>query len=411
MTTYRTRDLVPRLEQALAEMPVVVLTGLRQTGKSMLLQHEPGLASRRYVSLDDFAQLEAARRNPEAFVRGDEPLTIDEAQRCPELLLAIKREVDQGRRPGRFLLSGSANFSLLAGVTESLAGRAIYLTMHPFSRREASGGLAATPFLVEFFRSSRLPKKQGDERKATVVAADVLRGGMPSVCLGQAKTRSLWFKGYEQTYLERDVRGLAQVSDLYAFRRLLQLAALRTGQVLKMSELARDANLNAMTATRYFGLMEASFVVSRMGPYLANRTTRLIKSPKLYLADSGLAGHLIGLHDPENALDDPMRGALYETYVAQNIQAILAARFPDASLHYWHIQGRYEVDFVIAAGRDCLAIEVKAASRWDERTLAGLRAFLDSTPRCRAGILAYNGTSSVEIGDRLWAVPLDRLLS
>ena len=407
VTGYRRRELGAAARAALAEMPVVVVTGLRQAGKSTFLQHEPGLGQRLYVSLDEFAQLEAARRDPAAFVRGAQPTTIDEAQKCPELLTAIKREVDRDRRPGRFLLSGSANFALLRSITESLAGRAVYLTLWPFTRREAAGHLGAEPFLKRFFEAPRLPR---DREAPPLADEDVLRGGMPALCLDRARDADLWFRGYEQTYLERDVRELARVADLVSFRQLLRLAALRTAQVLKRSELARDAKLGTATVGRHLGLMETSFVFHRLEPYLANRASRLIKSPKLYASDSGLAAHLCGLSARER-LDDPtLRGALVETYAAQNIRATIDARWPEARLAYWHVQGRHEVDFVIEAARESLAVEVKGSSRWDDRDTAGLRAFLDRTPRCRAAILAYGGTSAVTLGPRLFAVPLATVL-
>lgn len=407
MTDYRPRAIGRLTRDALAELPVVVLTGLRQSGKSTFLQHERGFGRRRYRTLDDPAQLAAARSDPEAFVRSDAALTIDEAQKCPELLVAVKREVDRTRAPGRFLLSGSANFALLRGITESLAGRALYLTLHPFTRRELAGRLAPAPFIRRSFESGAPP---GRAAPGGVEPRAVLEGGLPPVCLGQARRPALWFRGYEQTYLERDVRELSRIGDLVPFRNLLQLAALRTAQLLSVSELGRDAKLNAATAARYLGVLEASFVVRRVAPFLANRASRLIKSPKLYLSDSGLASHLAGVDEPRLAAGDPMWGALLETYVAQNLAAILDADWPDARLGYWHVQGRHEVDFVIESGRDCLAIEIKAASRWHERDLAGLRVFLDRTPRCRVALLAYAGAEVVQLGERLWAVPLAGLL-
>ena len=407
LTCYRARAVGRLTRAALASMPVVVVTGLRQSGKSTFLQHEKGLAGRGYLTLDDPAQLAAARSDPEAFVRSDFPLTIDEAQKCPELLAAIKREVDRARRPGRFLLSGSANFALLKGITESLAGRALYLTLHPFSRRELAGKLAVTPFIRRAFDAGEPPR-----RSATggIALRAIVEGGLPPVCLAEAPSPALWFKGYEQTYLERDVRELARIGDLVPFRTLLLLAACRTAQVLSVSEVGRDAKLNAATTTRYLSLLEASFVMRRLSPFLANRASRLIKSPKLYIADSGLACHLTGIDESRLMAGDPLSGALLETYVAQNLAAILDADWLDARLGYWHVQGRHEVDFVIESGRDCIAIEVKAAARWNDRDLAGLRAFLDRTPRCRAALLAYGGSEVVKLGDRLWAAPLAAVL-
>lgn len=395
------------MRAALTEMPVVVVTGLRQSGKSTFLQHEKGLAGRRYVTLDDPAQLAAARSDPQAFVRSESPLTVDEAQKCPDLLVAIKREVDRARRPGRFLLSGSANFALLKGITESLAGRALYLTLHPFTRRELEGRLAAAPFVRRAFDAGEPPRGLATGK---IEPRAIVEGGLPPVCLAEVRHPALWFKGYEQTYLERDVRELARIGDLVPFRNLLLLAALRTAQILSVSDLGRDAKLNAATTARYLSLLEASFVVRRLAPFLANRATRLIKSPKLYIADSGLASHLAGVDASRLETGDAMSGALLETYVAQNLAAILDSDWLGARLGYWHVQGRHEVDFVIESGRDCVAIEIKAAARWDDRDLAGLRAFLDKTPRCRAAFLAYRGTETVKLSDRLWAAPLAAVL-
>jgi predicted AAA+ superfamily ATPase len=395
------------VRDALADMPVVVVTGLRQSGKSTFLQHEKGLTDRRYTSLDDFAQLAAARGDPDAFVRTDAPLTIDEAQRCPELLIAIKREVDRHRRPGRFLLSGSANFALLRGIGETLAGRALYLVLHPFSRRELAGRLDAAPVIRRLFDEGAPPRVS----TTPIRREDILAGGLPPVCLRLVRRGELWFRGYEQTYLERDVRELSRIADFMSFRNLMRLAALRTGQVLTVSELARDAKLNAVTTSRYLSLLELSFVISRLTPYLANRASRLIKSPKLYFSDSGLAAHLAGITHADLDTEDPLWGALLETYVAQNLGAILGSNWPEGRLGYWHVQGRHEVDFVIEVGRNALALEVKASARWDDRDLAGLRALLGKTPRCRMGILAHGGTESVKLGDRLWAIPLPLVLA
>jgi predicted AAA+ superfamily ATPase len=405
MTEYYERDIASAVSAALHNMPVTVITGMRQTGKSTFLQNNRRLKNRRYVSLDDFAQLEAAKSDPDGFVRSDEPMTIDEVQKCPELLTSIKRIVDKKRRPGQFLLSGSVNLAMLKGVSESLAGRAVYFTLHPFSRREMPGAVGETPFLKRFFAKQELSKTGTQD---TIKTEDVLQGGMPSVCLGEVKNRSLWFKGFEQTYLERDVRELSQVGNIISFRNLLHLTAMRTGQLLSPSQLGRDAKLNAVTTSRYLSLLEASFIIQRISPYLKNRASRLIKSPKLYVSDSGLVCYLSGVGSGETGL---LKGAMFETYVAQNLSGIIDTRWPEARIFFWHVQGRYEVDFVIEVGNRCLAIEVKSAARWNDKDLTGIMAFLSATPHCIVAVLAYNGTEMVKLGERLWAVPLGLLLS
>ena len=409
MTNYKPREISRALQKALDNMPVVVLTGMRQVGKSTLLQEDPGWRKRRYFSLDDFAVLEAARRNPESLLTGEEAVTIDEAQKCPELLTAVKKAVDRKRTPGRFLLSGSANFALLRGVSETLAGRAVYLDLQPFTRREIHGELGTEPFLTRFFRTFKIPDGLGST--GAVNMREILTGGLPPVCLGTVKDPEIWFKGYEQTYLERDLRELSQVGDLVAFRRFFRLAALRTARILKISELSRDARLNSATGSRYLNLLETSFVVRRLEPFLGNRSSRLIKSPKIYLADSGLAGFLAGVEDLNQAAGEPMTGALLETYVFQNLLGILESRWLNARIYFWHVQGRREIDFIIESGRETVAVEVKAGTRFGEQDLSGLQAFLAATPNCRAGILAYNGTQAVRLDKKTWAIPLSMLLS
>ncbi len=408
MTEYYPRDIAGTARSALENMPVVVVTGMRQTGKTTFLCLQPEVSDRDYVSFDDFAQLEAAKSDPEGFIRRDKPLTIDEAHKCPEVFNAIKREVDRKRIPGRFFLSGSANFSILKNITESLAGRSVYLTLHPFNRREVNRQTERKPFLKTFFHDRDIGLPGALE---PILPGEVARGSMPTVGLGQVKDPVIWFKGYEQTYLERDVRELSRVDDLTALRTLLRLTCLRTGQLLSLSQLGRDAKLNATTTSRYLSLFEASFLINRIPPYLGNTSSRLIKSPKLYLSDSGLACYMAGLDLSSSILDDPLYGAMFETYVAQNLLSILAARWPQASLYFWAIQGRHEVDFVIEAGRNCIALEIKSAARWQEKDLSGLKTFLAQTSHCKAGVLCYNGKDAVRLGPKLWALPVSLILS
>jgi predicted AAA+ superfamily ATPase len=405
MTGYKPREISKILNEALENMPVVVLSGMRQAGKSTLLLNQPELRSRKYMTFDDFGVLEAARRNPEELLAGGEPLTIDEAQKYPELLNVIKREVDKKRSPGRFLLSGSANFLLLKKVAESLAGRAVYLTLHPFTRREIHGTTKEIPAIVYFLEKGAFPKR----RVKSINLQEIMKGGMPSICLKEVKNPSIWFRGYEQTYLERDIRALSQVADLVSFRHLLQLVALRNTKVLNISELARDAKLNVVTTSRYLSLMETSFILNRMPPYLGNRSSRLIKSSKIYLSDTGLATFLSGIKSLD--INETLRGTFLENYVAQNLEGIFSTHYPDAKVTYWNIQGRYEVDFIVEIGSETIAIEVKNGSRWQERDLVGMKAYLNSSKRCRAAILAYNGHEVVKLENKIWAVPISLLLS
>lgn len=406
MTAYLPREITARLIRARTYMPVVVLSGLRQIGKSTLLQCEHTLTQGLiYRTLDDFATLAGARSAPEALL--EQAAVIDEVQRCPDLLLALKQKIDASRRTGEYILSGSANLALLGKVSETLAGRAAYFTLHPMTRRERNNTTAREPFLISFLRNQSLPAVKSHPIKDE----EVFSGGLPPACLGAKENRAEWFRSYVQTYIERDVRQISQITDLISFRTLAQLAALRTGQVLVISSLARDAKLNAATTGRYLNLLETSFLIRKLPPFLKNRSSRLIKSPKLYFADSGLAAWMCGLNSFERGRDDLLRGSLFETYIAQNFFALLDAYLPDAQLSYWHEQGRHEVDFIIEYNRAVFAIEVKTTTRWNETDLASLRTFLERTPTCQAALLVYNGTEAVKLDDRLYAIPMGTLLT
>lgn len=408
MTAYLDREIRIAVTHAMKSMPAVVITGMRQTGKTTFLQNDPIFKAHRYFSLNDFATLQTALSQPEALFDYGDRVCIDEAQKAPGLLTAVKKAVDRKRIAGKFVLSGSANFSLLKGMSESLAGRAVYLTLQPFSRREASGAIRDVPLLVRL-----LTGKNGVpfSKAGSVDTVDILRGGMPSVRGLTATAAAVWFRGFEQTYVERDIRDLARIDDVLGFRTVIKLAALRGGQILNLSQLARDARLSVVTTTRYLQLAETSFLFRRLSPFLRNRASRLIKSPKLYVADSGLAAHLADVETMGTGDDEPMRGALFETYALQNMSSILEAHLPDARISYWHVQGRREVDFVIEHKKICVAIELKAATRWSEGDLTSLRVFSERTPSCRACLLAYNGTQTAQLGKKLWAVPLGALLS
>lgn len=408
--TYYPRELVSRIVRALRVFPVVVLSGARQAGKSTILQRDSALSGRTYLTLDEFTTLAALKEDAGSVLSNVDTVTVDEAHKAPELFSAIKRLVDRERVPGRFLLSGSANFLLLAKLGDSLAGRACYVNLAPFSAREYERKTEKRPFLVALLAGNSVPESTPDQVLG-FEANDVLRGGFPPPRLHEGDEYVDWFQGYEQTYLARDVRQLSQVADLTAFRALLRLTALRTAQVLNQSGLGRDAKLNAVTAGRYLSVQEASCLLYRLPAYHRSKTTRLVKSPKLHFCDSGLAAFLCGVDDLPPGGEEPLRGALLETYVAQNILAILAAHKPDANLFYWRERGGREVDFIVEAGRKVLAIEVKWTSRLRPRDWQGLEQFRASCPSCTAGLLAYSGADVQPLGRDIWAVPLPMLIS
>lgn len=397
-----TRSLLDRLRV----MPAVVVTGARQTGKSTLVQDlVPG--GRSYFSLDDLDVVDAARRDPEALVGGSRPVTLDEVQREPDLLHAVKRAIDKERKPGRFLLTGSANLALMRKVSESLAGRASYLTLWPMTRREQRGlgrcGLWDDLLATRDQHWLDLLAAQPDEPEDWRALAR--RGGFPTpaVHLSKAADRAVWFDGYVRTYLERDLQALSAVAALPDFRRLMRAACFRLGQLLNQTELGRDVALPQPTVHRYLNLLETSYVLVRLPAYAVNRTKRLIKSPKLYWGDTGVALHLAEGVEPN--------GAHLENLVLQDLLAWRDARLERAELFYWRTTIGEEVDFVIEAGGRLLPIEVKASGRprlGDARHLRTFRA--EYGRKARAALLLHTGKTLEWIAPDVLAVPWWRVL-
>ncbi len=409
---YIHRSIVHLLDDALASMPVVVVSGPRQSGKSTLLRQEESLRSRRYLTLDDAVTLAQALREPDSLLDADGPITIDEAQRAPKLLLAIKRAVDRNPVPGRFLLSGSANFLLLRKVAESLAGRAVYLHLGPISWHERKRELQEAPLWRMLSEPIEDVESLFSQQLDNPTPKDWIWGGFPGICLGRPdKAWRLWFTGYRQTYLERDLRDLTQIVDLGLFEQFVQIMSLRSAQVLNIRDVARDCGSNAPTISRWLGVMETGFIGQRLPPYFSNRVKRLVKAPKWYLTDSGLMAFLAGMDIAMDVGSHPLKGSLFETFVLQNLVALVSARVPDARILHYRSHEGHEVDFVIETSRMVLGIEAKAGTSVDARDIKGLRALVEAEKRCKWGLVAYMGREVQALGPRLFAVPVGRLLS
>lgn len=394
------------LAERLRVMPAVVVTGARQTGKSTLVERLVS-GERRYASLDDLDVLDAARRDPEVLVGGTGAVTLDEVQREPGLLRAVKRAIDRDRRPGRFLLTGSANLLLMRQVSESLAGRASYLTLWPMTRREQRG-LGRCGLWDELLAAP-------DEQWRDLLAAEpdapddwrvlARRGGFPTpaVELKTPKERAIWFDGYVRTYLERDLQDLAAISALPDFRRLMRAACLRVGQLVNQTELGRDVALPQPTVHRWLNLLETSYQLVRLPAYAVNRTKRLIKAPKIYWGDTGVALHLAEMDEPG--------GVHLENLILQDLLAWRDARLERAELGYWRTAIGEEVDFVIETGGRLLPIEIKGSARPRLADAAHLRTFrAEYGKRARAGLLLHTGSTLEWLAPDVLAAPWWRVL-
>ncbi len=388
MTTSPLPRLVASsLEDRLRVMPAVVVTGARQTGKSTLAQ-DLAAGGRRFFSLDDLDVIDLVRREPQAILEENAPLTIDEVQREPDFLHAIKRAIDQRRQPGRFLLTGSANLLLMRQVSESLAGRASYLTLWPMTRREqlTKGRAGLWEELIASPDEEWPQVLASHESAAEDWRLLAKRGGFPapSLQLESASDRAIWFDGYVRTYLERDLQDLSSIAALPDFRRLMRAVCLRLGQLVNQTDLGRDVALPQPTVRRYLNLLETSHLLLRLPAFAVNRTKRLIKTPKLYWGDTGLAMHL--------AQEDDPRGAHLENLALHDLLAWRDSRIDRAEVFYWRTAAGEEVDFVIEAGGRLLPIEVKSTTRPRLRDTANLRAFRSEYgEQARAGLLLHDG--------------------
>lgn len=400
------RLVAPGLINRLRVMPAVVVTGARQTGKSTLVQ-ELGPAGRTYFSLDDLDVIDAARRDPEMLVGGPDPVTLDEVQREPEFLLAVKRAIDKDRRPGRFLLTGSANLLLMHKVSESLAGRASYLTLWPMTRREQQGqgrcGIWDELLAARDEDWLDLIAAQPDEPEDWRALA--LRGGFPTpaVHLRTPAERTIWFDGYVRTYLERDLQELSAVAALPDFRRVMRAACFRLGQLVNQTELGRDVGLPQPTVHRYLNLLETSHLLVRLPAYAVNRTKRLIKSPKLFWGDTGVALHLAQGAEPG--------GAHLENLVLHDLLAWRDARVERAELFYWRTTIGEEVDIVIEAAGRLLPVEIKASARPRLGDAKHVRTFRNEYgDKARTGIVLHTGDSLKWLAPDVLAVPWWRVI-
>lgn len=401
------RLLTDSVTRAAGVMPVVVVTGARQTGKSTLVRRLLP-EDRPYYSLDDLDVRAQAERSPEELVERAERLVLDEVQRVPDLLLAVKRAVDEGRRAGRYILTGSANLLLMRRVSESLAGRAIYLTLWPLARREVLG-LCRAGLWPELF-------DQPFEEWPDVLAAEDAgpgdwreesrRGGypVPAVQLDDEEDRGLWFDGYIRTYLERDLQDLSSIDNLVDFRRLMTATCLRLGQMLNQTELGRDVGLPQPTVRRWLNLLEASHQLVRLPAYAVNRTKRLIKTPKAYWCDAALALRLSGANRP----DGPHLENLVLTDLLAWRDACLAKR---PEMYYWRTATGEEVDLVIERGSELIGIEIKSTSAPRTADIHHLRTFLEEYgDAVRGCLLLHAGDRLERLAPRILASPWWRVV-
>ena len=404
------RNLAPRLREALADRPVVLLNGARQVGKSTLVQGLTEGDQAQYLTLDDATVLAAASGDPAGFVAGLQgPVILDEVQRAPELFLALKASVDRDRRPGRFLLTGSANVYVLPRVSESLAGRMEILTLWPLSQGEIEGVVEG---FVDALFAKTFPVPRGGALDRGELFERMLRGGFPEMVDKPSESRRrAWFNSYTTSILQRDVRDLTQIEDLAALPRLLSLLAARATTLLNYSELSRSSGIPASTLKRYFALLEATFLALTLPAWSTNLSKRLVKSPKLLLNDTGLLASSLGLSPERLEEDSRLAGPLLENFVFQEIRKQVSWSRVQPALFHYRTQAGQEVDLLLEDPSGRIAgVEVKMGSTVQEKDVRALRDLADALgPRFVRGVLLYTGERAVPFSEKILALPVHAL--
>lgn len=405
-----------RIEALLADFPVVVLTGARQVGKSMLAQALVRERGGAYLTLDDIAVRTQALADPQGLVAGHDGLVVlDEVQLAPALLRAVKLEVDRRRRPGRFLLTGSANLLRMRTVGESLAGRSAWVELGPLTWSETLSRPLPGTFDAAFAARDAAGFVGGLTAPARDHAARAreraVAGGMPATLGMNAAARRAWYEGYRQTFLERDLRQLAAIENLPEFARLLSLASLRSASLLNKSALGAEAGLAHPTLRRYLGILEVSYQFYELPPYHANLGRRLVKTPKLYAADAGWLAHLGGIESWEEAVSLGRAGQILETWAVGELRALGRLSARPATICFWRTGAGREVDLVLERGARIVAIEIKASGTVTHGDTLGLRELREALGRrFRLGVVAYLGSSATALDRSLCVVPLASLL-
>lgn len=396
-----------RAEEALADTPVVLIVGPRRAGKTTLVRGM-GHRDRNYVTLDDQTALDVARSDPSGFIRGLDRAIIDEVQRAPDLLLAIKKSVDEDYRPGRFLLTGSANVMTLPKVADSLAGRIETIRLLPLARAEVEG---KTPTFLE-----RLFKRELQSGPEPVIGDDLMRlallGGFPEA-IGRAteRRRQDWARAYLNAVLTRDLRDIGEVEKLTELPRFLRLLAEHSGQLVNYSRLGSSIDVNYKTGQRYVAMLEQIFLVATLQPWYTNALKRIVRTPKLHFLDTGLLAAVRGLNFRRVKADRGEFGAVLESFVFAEVLKLMTATDLELTPYHFRDGQMNEVDIVLERDDGMIAgIEVKASATVRSGDFAGLRVLAEACKeRFACGVVLHDSADMVPFGERLAAAPVSCL--
>jgi uncharacterized protein len=395
------------LETSLKDTPVVLIQGPRQSGKTSLARIVAEPLGYGYATFDDENLVRSVRQDPIGFVSNLPPtMVLDEIQRVPEIFTAIKLVVDRDRKPGRFLLTGSADVLLLPKLAESLAGRIEVFRLHPLAQTELHEKFST--FLTQLFNADF--KISTYKRLGPALSEVMVNGGFPAALARPHARRRAWYQAYIQTLVQRDVRNLARISALDSIPRLLQMAANQTARLFNVSELASPFQLSLPTVRDYLTLLERVFLIDLLPSWHLHPTKRLIKAPKLHISDTGIAAASLGMNADRLNSNRALLGQMLETFVFQELRRQASARSEPIAFYHFRNRDDHEVDIVLENGLSVAGVEVKASATVRNEDFRGLRKLQEiAGQHFVCGVVIYDGETTLSFGPRLFAVPISCL--
>ena len=408
---YLERALTGKLNQLASVFPAVVITGARQVGKSTLLQHVFGDTAESVV-FDPVLDIENARHDPELFLNNHRtPFILDEIQYAPELVAAIKRRIDKSRAPGQYILTGSQQWGVLKVIAESLAGRAVFLDLEGFSLAEIAASQVQNSWLSAWLESPSgfLSAPPGRLPLSATLYEQLWRGWLPEARFLPLETIPDFYTAYLRTYIERDVRLLAEVSDWQLFGRFVRLSAALSAQEVNHSQLGRELGLNPKTSARWLAILRATFQWYELPAYSGSTVKRISGKPKGYIADTGLACTAQAISSPRAIGGHPLWGALFETAVAGEIRKLCSVLSPKPNMYHWRTHAGAEVDLLLERDGIFFPIEIKAGSNPTAADLSGITAFRKTYPglHVEKGLVIAPIDKILPLSEKDYAIPWD----
>ncbi len=403
---YLKRAIREDIDHYLQYFPVLLISGARQVGKSTLALH---LGIKTYITLDDINMYQMAKNDPKGFIEHlEKPVIIDEVQRLPQLMITIKEYVDKERKNGEFILTGSASLSGFKDISDSLAGRIGIVELYPLNLKEK---YEKEGNIVDIF-SQDLDAFVLKKYSNSSIAQNIIDGGYPEILkIDNPKAKYLWFSSYIRTYIESDVKELANIRNMDKFINMYRLCMLRSGNIFNQHELQKECGLDNKTFSSYFSVMEHTYQVQKLQPFFKNELKRLVKSPKIYAVDTGVLCHLLRIEELESYHSSPYKGDILETFVYAELLKAMTYADRRAALSYYRTSDKKEIDFILEFSNMVIAIEVKSSKSVSRSDFKHIYHLAKEIPNSFGkGIVLYNGEDFLKLDENMYAIPFGFLI-